>query len=109
MMQQDVDPSNKILGMWSEGCSFTQIAVVVGMTKVEVRKTIYVMRARGVISPRPPKRTKPTLMELRYGQCRYIVGEDPEEGALFCGDKTHKGSYCLPHHQLCYKGFPKKA
>jgi hypothetical protein len=48
-------------------------------------------------------------MELRYGQCRYIVGEDPEEGALFCGDKTHKGSYCLPHHKLCYKGFPKKA
>lgn len=108
-MQQDADPSNHILGLWSDGFSFAQIAVEVGLTKVEVSRTIYTMRARGVIAPRAPKRTKPTLMELRYGQCRYIVGDDPDEGALFCGDKVHKGSYCLPHHKLCYKGFPRKA
>jgi hypothetical protein len=108
MMQQDVDQSNKILVLWSDGFSFAQIAVSVGLTKIEVSQHIYKMRVGGVISPRPEKRTRPTIMELRYGQCRYVVGTHPEDGTLFCGDQTHKGSYCLPHHSLCYKGFPRR-
>jgi hypothetical protein len=50
----------------------------------------------------------PPIMGLRYGQCRYITGENVEGWATFCREPTHTGSYCQKHHRLCYRGFPKQ-
>jgi hypothetical protein len=47
-----------------------------------------------------PKRLGVPLLELKPGQCRFIVGERVSP-ARFCGEvAVHGGSWCEKHHRL---------
>lgn len=47
-----------------------------------------------------------TLLQLRYGECRYPTGDSP---FFFCGAITaHEAtSYCAVHHRICHQGYGK--
>ena len=49
-----------------------------------------------------PKRLGVPLLELKPGQCRFIVSERASP-AGFCGEAaTHGGSWCEKHRRLVY-------
>lgn len=100
MMHGGGDAINKILELWVEGFSFSQISIEVGLSKKEVSRQIFILRTTGVTTLRPKR--KVTIMDLRYGSCRYVIGDDEDLGALYCGDPVHKRSYCKDHFKLCY-------
>jgi hypothetical protein len=43
-----------------------------------------------------------TLMKLKPSSCRYIIGRNADDEALFCGEQRGASSYCKTHHKLCY-------
>jgi len=43
-----------------------------------------------------------TLMKLKPSSCRYIIGRNADDEALFCGEQRTASSYCKTHHKLCY-------
>jgi hypothetical protein len=43
-----------------------------------------------------------TLMKLKPSSCRYIIGKNADDEALFCGEQRTASSYCKTHHKLCY-------
>ena len=94
------DAINKILELWVDGLTFSQISVRVGLSKKEVSQHIYILRVQGAVSLRPKR--KVTILDLRYNSCRYVVGDDEELGALYCGEPVSKRSYCEHHFNLCY-------
>lgn len=91
---------NKILELWGNGLSFSQISVEVGLSKKEVSHHVYSLRISGKIELRAKR--KITIMDLRYNSCRYVMGSDEDLGTLFCGDPVAKRSYCRQHYELCY-------
>ncbi len=44
-----------------------------------------------------------TILELRFSSCRYVVGQDEDDGTLFCGEVIHRVSYCRTHYRACYR------
>ena len=94
------DAINKILELWVEGFTFSQISVEVGLSKKEVSQHVYILRVNGSVNLRPKR--KVTIMDLRYNSCRYVTGNDEELGTLYCGDAIAKRSYCMHHFTLCY-------
>jgi hypothetical protein len=48
-----------------------------------------------------------TLMKLQPHSCRYIIGRNADDEALFCGQQRDKASYCKTHHKLCYTPLAK--
>lgn len=97
-MMHEVEHTRKtIFTLWSEGYSFTQISLEIGLSHREVSKHVHEMRKAEAA---PPK--KITIMDLTYTSCRYVIGNDEELGSLFCGQETFKRSYCPHHFQLCY-------
>lgn len=47
-----------------------------------------------------------TIMRLTLFSCRFIEGDVVGPQTRYCGEKTHKGPYCLKHHKRCYKDTP---
>lgn len=44
-----------------------------------------------------------TILDLRYGMCRAVIGEHPRlPGGMYCGSKVATRAYCMAHHKLFY-------
>lgn len=99
---------NKIIDLWANGLTFSQISIQIGMTKKEVTRHVYEFRVRGSITSRKPAKRKIGILDLRYKSCRYIIGEDEDIGTLYCGDAAKRQSYCAHHYALCYLPTPKR-
>ena len=99
-MHSGGDAINKILELWVDGMSFSQISIEVGLSKKEVSHCVYTLRVSGAVKLRA--KPKVTIMDLRYSSCRYIVGSDEDLGTLYCGEPVTKRSYCTHHFELCY-------
>jgi hypothetical protein len=106
MMHGGGDAINKILELWVEGFTFSQISIEVGLSKKEVSHHVYTLRVSGAVKLRA--KPKITILDLRYNSCRYIVGNDEDLGALYCGEVTSQRSYCKEHYALCYYKPDKK-
>ena len=100
MMHSGGDAIKKILELWVDGMSFSQISIEVGLSKKEVSHYVYTLRVSGAVKLRA--KPKVTIMDLRYSSCRYIVGSDEDLGTLYCGEVVSQRSYCKEHYALCY-------
>lgn len=101
-MHVDGATSKKILQLWLEGLSFSQISAEVGVASKDVSRIVYDLRVSGMIAGRERKVRGVTLFGLRYNSCRYIIEEKENVGSLYCGEPTFKVSYCKEHYALCY-------
>lgn len=45
---------------------------------------------------------KPSLIELRPYECKFVIG-DPKGEHFYCGMFKTRKNYCDKHHQLCYR------
>lgn len=52
--------------------------------------------------PFNPSGTGVKIMDLEPGCCKYVVGNDSEQSALFCAEPIKDRSYCDAHYRLCY-------
>jgi hypothetical protein len=89
-----------------DGMSFSQISLEVGLSKKEVSYHVCTLRMSGALKLRA--KPKITILDLRYNSCRYIVGNDEDLGALYCGETVSQRSYCKEHYALCYYKPDKK-
>lgn len=52
----------------------------------------------------PIKSNPKPLIELSDRDCRYILSEEPNEHAMFCGARKQPGSsFCPHHHSICWE------
>lgn len=115
----------KVLRLWQENRSGSQIAAELGVSRNAVLGVVKRHKDKGnalrgplpwanrIQKPKPVERlfdyaTPPsgvTLMGLRHASCRYIVRE--EETAIYCGRDKTSGPYCADHYALCYRPVKK--
>lgn len=43
-----------------------------------------------------------TILKLRFSSCRYVIGQNEDAEAFFCGEVIHRVSYCRAHYAACY-------
>jgi GcrA cell cycle regulator len=106
-----------IAKLWLYGRSQREIGLALGMTRGAVAGKISRARLRGdqrFLKPRPAKPPPPAppkplppriLVELRLNDCRWPVGQTPEDLHLFCGHPQKPGSpYCAKHWAIASRG-----
>lgn len=77
-------------------------------------------RLRRPVSPAPAARlvTTPavkaapeigsaTILSVRYGQCRWPIGDPLADGFCLCGWRVERGAYCARHGALAYRPTPR--
>lgn len=57
--------------------------------------------------PRPPEIGTATVLSVRYGQCRWPIGDPLAEGFCLCGRGAERGAYCAGHAALAYRPTPR--
>ena len=115
----------RILKLWKENWSGSQIAHSVGLTRCAVLGHIHRMRHAGVdlargpvikrkphmapltpaVTPEPEVNIPPTgrftLMQLDHTTCRWPFGNPPN--LTFCGQTTETFPYCSEHRLLAWR------
>lgn len=117
----------KIIALWQEGKTGSEIAAEINSTRNSVIGFINRERKRGIdlrgaaMSPRKPRVKPPKkivsifekrlpaaergsllIHELTPQSCRFIVSGSGAE-SMFCGSGIQAGSYCEKHRKICYK------
>jgi GcrA cell cycle regulator len=118
------ETEKKIIGMWSDGLSASQIGVNLNVTKNTISGILARLRAKGVdlgrppvmkkvevrpLPPSPPATSEPspaqgemTLMQLTATTCRWPYGDARKGGVTYCGMKTKGDVYCTEHCLRAY-------
>lgn len=124
----------KILTMWNEGKSFSQIAAEFGVSRGAISGIVHRARQKGLAFYRfgptrntqfivekkrrekievvePAMVTAPdpynlSVAELKANSCRYPTAVSPKNEWLFCGHAKTRGAYCEHHANLCYHDRP---
>ncbi len=55
-----------------------------------------------VVSPLPDTGLA-TVVSVRFGQCRWPMGDPLSDGFRLCGRDTRRGAYCAAHGALAYR------
>jgi GcrA cell cycle regulator len=77
------------------------------------RPRVATPRRAVVDAPRAPAAEPPpptgfaTVVSVRFGQCRWPIGDPFEAGFCLCGRKAVRGAYCAPHGALAYRRPPR--
>jgi hypothetical protein len=54
------------------------------------------------VTPKPKYMIGVSILKLRFNSCRYIVSENTDENAVYCGNYAEKPPYCPDHAAMCY-------
>jgi GcrA cell cycle regulator len=54
-----------------------------------------------------PATGQATLLSVRYGQCRWPMGDPLADDFCLCGRKIGRGAYCDAHAAVAYRPAPK--
>ena len=52
---------------------------------------------------RPPETGTATILSVRFGQCRWPIGDPLADDFCLCGRPAERGAYCAPHGALAYR------
>ena len=55
----------------------------------------------------PPETGTATMISVRYGQCRWPIGDPLAEGFCLCGRRVARGAYCAGHGARAYRPTPR--
>jgi GcrA cell cycle regulator len=54
-----------------------------------------------------PETGTATVVSVRYGQCRWPIGDPLADGFCLCGRRAERGAYCAGHGALAYRPTPR--
>lgn len=63
--------------------------------------------AESACPPPAPETGTASVVSVRYGQCRWPIGEPLADDFRLCGRKAERGAYCAPHGALAYRVTPR--
>jgi GcrA cell cycle regulator len=54
-----------------------------------------------------PETGTATIVSVRYGQCRWPIGDPLADSFCLCGRRAERGAYCAGHGALAYRPTPR--